>query len=424
MNVIAICRELILLKRVIMKKNEKNNAQNPGKREKKVLNAQGKADQKDSEYRLILSKLTERIKELNCLYGISRLVETTSSEDEILRGAISLIPGSWQYPAITHARIRLEDREYASEGFAESKWKQSEIIHVDGEACGEIEVFYSEKRPERDEGPFLLEERHLIHAIAERLGHIVARVEAGSRLESLYASEKNLRQALQEEMHNRVEFTRRLIHELKTPITSLLATSQLLSEELTDQKLSKLSKYVYENANRMNNRIDELHDVIKGEIGSPEVELRPVSLTEILNSTLGEVRSLAEQSQMKLTLIIEGENLRVLADASRLRQILLNLLNNAFKYTSGNGTVEIRTHTGSDEVTIQVQDNGPGIPKEEQERIFEPYYRSPHKARNSHGLGIGLALCKVLVAAHGGDIWVRSEPGDGASFFFTLKKAL
>ena len=405
-----------------MSKTEKNKALDPDTSEKKVSNTRGKTNQIDIEYRLVLNRLTERVKELNCLYGISRLVETASSEDEILRGAVSLIPDSWQYPEITHARIRLKEREYVSKDFVESNWKQSEIIHIDGEIRGKIEVFYSEERPEQDEGPFMLEERHLIHAIAERIGHILARVESANRLESLYASEKNLRQALQEEMHNRIEFTRRLIHELKTPITSLLATSQLLHDELSDQKLGKLSKYVYENADRMNNRIDELHDVIKGEIGSPEVELKPAHLAEILKSVLGEVRSLAEQSQVTLNLIMEGENPRVLVDASRLRQILLNLLNNAFKYMSGNGTVEIRTYMGPDEVTIQVRDNGPGISLDEQERIFEPYYRSPHKAKNSHGLGIGLALCKVLVAAHGGNIWVRSEPGSGASFFFTLKK--
>ncbi len=147
---------------------------------KKAVDAQGMADQEDPKYHLILSKLTERIKELNCLYGISRLVETASSVDEILSGAITLIPKAWQYPAITHARIRLKDKEYASEGFMESKWKQSEVIRVDGEESGKIEVFYGAKRPDRDEGPFMLEERHLIHAIAERLGHSVARVEAGA----------------------------------------------------------------------------------------------------------------------------------------------------------------------------------------------------------------------------------------------------
>jgi len=376
----------------------------------------------DETYDLILDKLTERIKELNCLYGISRLVETTSSIEEILGGAVELIPKAWHYPEITRARIRLKDFEFESDGFSESPWKQSEDIRVDGEKRGNVEVFYLEDRPGRDEGPFLREERDLIHAIAERLGHIVSRVEAGNRLEALYTSEKNLRRELQEEMQNRVEFTRRLIHELKTPITSLLATSQLLCEELESHKLGRLSTYVYENAARMNARIDELHDIIKGEIGTPDVDLKAVKLGDILRSPLEEMNSLAETSGIELRLYIDDEHVSVRADASRVRQILSNLLNNAFKYASGNGTVEVHTKTSADMVTIEVKDDGPGIAEEERNKIFESYYRSPDKAKGSHGLGIGLALCKVLVTAHGGTIWVKSAPGKGSSFFFTLKR--
>jgi signal transduction histidine kinase len=375
-------------------------------------------------YQVILGKLTERIKELNCLYGISKLVESASSVDEILSGAVELIPKAWQYPEITCARIHLEDRQFVSIGFAESRWRQTERIVVDGQARGSIEVFYLEDKPQLNEGPFLTEERDLIHAIAERLGHILSRVEADARLESLYTSEKNLRHELQEQMHNRIEFTRRLIHELKTPLTSLLATSQLLSEELSDHSLGKLSSYVFENAARVNDRVDELHDIIKGEIGRPDVELKQVRLADILRAVLEEVGSLARQSELALELFIDEEDILVQADASRVRQILFNLLNNAFKYASGTGTVEMRTAAGKEKVTVQVRDNGPGIAEDEQKRIFEPYYRSPDKAKSSHGLGIGLALCKVLVTAQGGNIWVESRHGEGTSFYFTLKKAV
>lgn len=378
----------------------------------------------DEKYELVLGKLTERIKELNCLYGISKLVESATSVEEILNGAAELISKAWQYPEITCTRIVLGDSVFVSSGFSESRWLQTETIIVDGEKRGKIEVFYLEERPELDEGPFLTEERYLIHAIAERLGHIVSRVEADARLESLYKSERNLRKELQEQMQNRIEFTRRLIHELKTPLTSLLATSQLLSEELCSHALGKLSKYVFENASRVNERVDELHDVIKGEIGRPDVELKRVKLADTVESVLEEAGSLARQSGLELRLAIDRSDIVVHADASRVRQILLNLLNNAVKYATGTGTVEVRTETGDEEVTIEVRDSGPGIAGEEQERIFDPYYRSPDKARSSHGLGIGLALCKVLVAAHGGDIWVRSNPGDGTSFYFTLKRVV
>jgi signal transduction histidine kinase len=376
----------------------------------------------NSEYHNLFHGLTERIKELNCLYGISKLIETSLSLEEILSGTIKIIPMAWQYPEIACTRIELKNQVFTTENFKQTKWKQSETILVDGQPYGKIEVFYLEETPECDEGPFLQEERYLIHAIAERLGHIIERKLADNRLKSLYKSEKELRQKLQEEMQNKVEFTRRLIHELKTPLTSLLATSQLLYEEVKGKRLGKLSRYVWENTCRMNKRIDELHDMIKGEISNLEMELKPLDLKKLLLSTLEEAKIAAQQSNMKLELMADTTMPKVYADATRVKQILLNLLNNAFKYASNSGKVVVKTKTDAECITVEIQDHGPGIKLKEQQRIFEPYYRSPQKVKNSHGLGIGLALCRVLVEAHGGKIWVNSQPGKGSSFFFTLKR--
>lgn len=376
----------------------------------------------DSEYRSLFHKLTERIKELNCLYGITKLIESSLSPQEIISGAIKLIPAAWQYPEITCTRIELKNQIFTTENFTKTKWKQTETIFVEGQPYGKIEVFYLEEKPECDEGPFLQEEQYLIHAIAERLGHIIELKLADSRLKSLYHSEKELRQKQQEEMQNKVEFTRRLIHELKTPLTSLIATSQLLYEELKGKRLGKLSGYVWDNTCRMNNRIDELHDMIKGEISKLELDLQSLDLKKLLSSTAAEAKTAALQCDMKLELIVDGLIPQVYADAARVKQIVLNLLNNAFKYASNGGKVTMKTKSNDDYITVEIQDRGPGIKPEEQQRIFEPYYRSPHKVKQSHGLGIGLALCKVLVEAHGGRIWVTSKPGKGSAFAFTLQK--
>lgn len=120
-------------------------------------------------------ELGERVKELNCLYGISRLVETADiSLEEILQGTADLIPPSWQYPEVACARIMLEGEEIiTTEGCVDTPWGQSSDISAYGERIGSLEIFYLEERPERDEGPFLKEERDLINAIAERLGRII-----------------------------------------------------------------------------------------------------------------------------------------------------------------------------------------------------------------------------------------------------------
>ncbi len=130
-----------------------------------------------------LHKLGERVKEQNCLYEISRLVEKQDiSLDEIFQGIVNFIPPAWQYPEIICARIILEDQEFKTKNFEETKWKQVQDIIVQGNPRGTLEVDYKEKRPERNEGPFLKEERDLLNAIAERVGRIIERKQSEEAL--------------------------------------------------------------------------------------------------------------------------------------------------------------------------------------------------------------------------------------------------
>jgi len=378
-------------------------------------------DNESSRLREIAHNLGERVKELNCLYGITRLVERGNpSLDTIMQGVVDLIPPAWQYPEVTCACIRLKDGRYKTAGFKTTRWKQMEDIIVNEAVAGTLEVYYLKDMPASDEGPFLKEERNLIHVVAERLGRIIEHRLAESRLESLYVEEKQLRERVQAEMQRRIDFTRNLIHELKTPLTSLMATSQLLYEEETNRKLGKLARYVWEGANSLNTRIDELHDVIKGEIGKLKLEVKPIDLADLLTSVVNETQALAGQHDVVLRLQIAGPLPPVRADAARVRQVVLNLLNNAFKYAAEGGRVDIRGTARRNFVKVEVRDQGPGIALSEQERLFEPGYQVAHHAEAVAGLGIGLALCKLLVELHGGKIWVKSQPGKGSSFFFTL----
>jgi PAS domain S-box-containing protein len=118
--------------------------------------------------------LVERVKELNCLYGISSLVgQQDISLEEIIQGTVDLIPPSWQYPEITCARVIIQGREWRTKNFQETIWMQSSDIKVHGELNGVLEIYYLEEKPEIDEGPFLKEEKALIDAIAKRLARII-----------------------------------------------------------------------------------------------------------------------------------------------------------------------------------------------------------------------------------------------------------
>lgn len=113
-------------------------------------------DANNDKLRELTINLRERIKELNCLYGISRLIEQESASlDDILQGVVELIPASWQYPEDTCARIKLKDREFRTANFMQTAWNQTEIIHVNGEIFGTLDIYYLIKRPDCDEIPFL-----------------------------------------------------------------------------------------------------------------------------------------------------------------------------------------------------------------------------------------------------------------------------
>ncbi|MBW1800312.1 MAG: hypothetical protein JRJ85_06230, partial [Deltaproteobacteria bacterium] len=136
-------------------------------------------------------KLNERVKELNCLFDISKLVEKRRvSLEEIIQGTVDLIPSGWQHPDITCARITLENQEFKTGNFKETPWKLASGIELQGEPVGALEVFSLADKPEMDEGPFLREERNLANAITERMGRIIERKRAEAALQK---SEKRFR---------------------------------------------------------------------------------------------------------------------------------------------------------------------------------------------------------------------------------------
>jgi diguanylate cyclase (GGDEF)-like protein/PAS domain S-box-containing protein len=143
--------------------------------------------------------LSERAKELKCLYEISNLVQKPDiSPEDLLQGAVDLIPSSWQYPEVTCARITLDGREFRTENFRETAWRQTSDIIVNGEQAGAVEVCYLEEEPGADEGPFLNEERDLVNAIAERLGRITERERAEQALRESEAKYRRVFESIQD----------------------------------------------------------------------------------------------------------------------------------------------------------------------------------------------------------------------------------
>ena len=153
----------------------------------------------ETEQPKVENALRERIKELNCLYGVSQLAERHfNSLDYLLEELVNFLPLSWQYPDITCVRIVFKENTYKSEGFKVAEWRQSSRIYVYSEPVGEVAIFYLEERPPADEGPFLAEERALLDALADQIGTIATRISAEMELQDINKQLSLERKALQE----------------------------------------------------------------------------------------------------------------------------------------------------------------------------------------------------------------------------------
>jgi len=174
--------------------------------------------------------LRERIKELNCLYGVSQLAERHMySLDKLLQELVNFLPYSWQYPEITCARILFKGKTYTSDGFKVTNWRQSSRLYMYHEAVGECDIFYLEESPPSDEGPFLKEERALLDAVAEQIGTIATRISADLELQETNRQLTLERQALQESntamrvVLARIEQEKEEIHQdIKTNVEKIL----------------------------------------------------------------------------------------------------------------------------------------------------------------------------------------------------------
>jgi two-component system KDP operon response regulator KdpE len=261
-------------------------------------------------------------------------------------------------------------------------------------------------------------ENPAVKGIVANIRDITERRQAEEELQQLYQNERRLRQKLEDEIKRRVEFARALAHELKTPLTSVLASSDLLTSELHDEPLLTLSNSIRQSALNLDSRINELLDLARGEVGMLQLKLEAVDLSQLLRDAVDSMTPLASRRGQSLVLALPASLPPMRADAGRLQQIVSNLLTNALKFTPVGGNVKLRARQRDNALVVEVQDTGRGISKDDQKWLFEPYYRL--EKDHSRGLGLGLALCRTLVELHGGKIWVKSSTGKGSTFGFSL----
>jgi signal transduction histidine kinase/CheY-like chemotaxis protein len=218
------------------------------------------------------------------------------------------------------------------------------------------------------------------------------------------------------------QFLSTMSHELRTPLNAVLGFSELLTEErygsLNDRQ-QRYVKHIHTGGKHLLTLINDILDLSKIEAGRLQLTFENVPVPACFAEVVDTMRPLADKKSQTL-LQQAPPGLSVRADPTRLKQVLMNLIGNAIKFTPEGGEIRLSATQVDEAARLEVRDSGPGIPVEEQQRIFEAFYRLVETDKKTEGTGLGLAITRRLVELHGGSLGLESQLGSGSCFFFAL----
>jgi signal transduction histidine kinase len=289
---------------------------------------------------------------------------------------------------------------------------------VEVPVCAEGQVSGVIQLASRTPRKFRKEELALLVAIGNQIGIAIQRAQ-------LYEKTKKQAAELEKASKLQADFAAMIAHDLRSPLMNIVGVTELMIEggfgDVNGEQKKWLSK-IRANSRTLLDLVSDFLDVSKLESGYVDVKREEIDLSGLIEQSLESYRVLADDKNISLKAVINPSVPLVQGDPRRLDQVLSNLISNAIKFTEENGAVEIGAERIDEtRVNIWVRDNGEGISSDEIGKIFQKYRQVGNMtARKQKGTGLGLVICKMIVEAHGGTIWVESEPKKGSTFFFSL----
>jgi signal transduction histidine kinase/CheY-like chemotaxis protein len=285
-------------------------------------------------------------------------------------------------------------------------------IRAEGEVLGIIQLGGREQRK------FRPEEVNLLATIGNQMGVAVQRAQ-------LY--EETKRQAVELEKANKLQadFTAMIAHDLRSPLMNIMGTAEVMTEGMfgpvSEEQKRWLAK-IRGNSRALMDLVSDFLDVTKLEAGYVDVRKEAVELRRLIQKSVEDYAVLAQDKKIALTANVEPALPTINVDPRRLDQVLTNLISNALKFTAEGGKVEVGgARVNATQANVWVRDSGNGIPADELGHLFAKYRQcSNARVSDQKGTGLGLVICKMIVEAHGGKIWVESQEGKGSTFYFSL----
>jgi signal transduction histidine kinase len=350
--------------------------------------------------------LRERVKELGCLYELSQMAQRPGIEiDEVLERTVDILPPAFQYPELAIARIRFDDRIYASPAFRETDLKLASFILVDGSPRGSVEVRYHARKEEFSDRVFLDEEQKLLDAVARQIALIVEGRQAERERREL---EAQLRHA--DRLATIGELAAGVAHEINEPLGNILGFAQLMEkdESLSDQSHHDCQRIVHA-------ALHAREIVRKLLIFARQVQTQkgPVDLNRVIEDGLYFLESRCARHGIELVRELDRSCPPIVADEGQINQVLVNLVVNAIQAVPEGGRIIVTTVAEPRHVALVVEDTGAGLDESTLDRLFVPFYTTKEPGE---GTGLGLSVVHGIVSAHGGTVHAENREAGGARF--------